>query len=304
MSATAVIQTKSLAKTYRDFWGRERVQALQPLDLEIFSGEIFGLLGPNGSGKTTTIKLLLGLLYPTAGDAFIFDRDPGNKDAKRRIGYLPEETYLYKFLDAEETLKFYGSLFGIAKDVLAQRIDELLKLVGLEHARKRRLGEYSKGMARRLGLAQALVNDPDLVILDEPTAGLDPIGTAEVKDLIIALKKKGTTVLLCSHLLADVEDVCDRLAILHNGVLKACGRVDELLCSTERTVIEMETPNAAGLQSVRDAAGEQLLSVDHPRERLETYFRRIVAGEGVHVEKSVDKPTDKPADQATEDSSR
>lgn len=274
-----VIQTKSLTKTYRDFWGRERVRALQPLNLEVYSGEIFGLLGPNGSGKTTTIKLLLGLLYPTSGDAFVFDRDPGNTDAKRRIGYLPEETYLYKFLDAEETLKFYGSLFGIAKDVLAQRIDELLKLVGLEHARKRRLGEYSKGMARRLGLAQALINDPDLVILDEPTAGLDPIGTAEVKELIVALKKKGKTVLLCSHLLADVEDVCDRLAIVHNGVLKVCGRVDELLCSTERTVMEMDTPDDAVVQAMTDAAGERIVSVDHPRERLENYFRRIVAAD-------------------------
>ncbi|NRA39163.1 MAG: ATP-binding cassette domain-containing protein [Planctomycetes bacterium] len=281
MSNNAVIQTKSLSKTYRDFWGRERVLALQPLNIEIMSGEIFGLLGPNGSGKTTTIKLLLGLLYPSSGDAFVFDRDPGNQDAKRRIGYLPEETYLYKFLDAEETLKFYGSLFGIAKDVLHKRIDELLKLVGLEHARKRRLGEYSKGMARRLGLAQALINDPDLVILDEPTAGLDPIGTAEVKELIVELKNKGKTVLLCSHLLADVEDVCDRLAILHNGVLKACGRVDELLCSTERTVIEMNTPDAACLDAVKAAAGDRAVTVNHPRERLETYFRRIVASDVV-----------------------
>ncbi len=277
MAQAAVIQIKGLSKTYADFWGRARVEALKPLDLEIQEGEIFGLLGPNGSGKTTTIKLLLGLLNATNGDAFMFGQDPGNQDAKRRVGYLPEETYLYKFLNAEETLSFYGKLFGLDKTTLDTRIDALIKQVGLDHARKRRLGEYSKGMARRLGLAQALINDPDLVILDEPTSGLDPIGTAEVKDLIVDLKQRGKTVLLCSHLLADVEDVCDRLAILHNGQLKACGRVDELLMSEDRTVVEIKAGEESQLDAVKAAAGEALINVDHPRERLESYFRRIVA---------------------------
>lgn len=277
MTANAVIEIKGLSKTYTDFWGRARVMALQPLDLHVDQGEIFGLLGPNGSGKTTTIKLLLGLLHPTAGDAFMFSQDPGNAEAKRRVGYLPEETYLYKFLDAEETLRFYGGLFGIDKATLDQRIDQLIEQVGLSHARKRRLGEYSKGMARRLGLAQALINDPDLVILDEPTSGLDPIGTAEVKELIIDLKQRGKTVLLCSHLLADVEDVCDRLAILHNGVLKACGAVSELLSSQEQTTITLKNLSESELAAVTASIGDALLTVDHPRERLDSYFRRIVA---------------------------
>ncbi|MDA3962139.1 MAG: ABC transporter ATP-binding protein [Planctomycetota bacterium] len=277
MADTAVIRTVGLGKTYTDFWGRPRVTALHGLDLEIPSGEVFGLLGPNGSGKTTTIKLLLGLLRATKGDAFVFGSDPGDNQAKHRLGYLPEETYLYKFLNAEETLRFYGSLFSLGRSELNKRIDELIDMVGLGHARKRRLGEYSKGMARRLGLAQALINNPDLVILDEPTSGLDPIGTAEVKDLIIRLKQQGKTVLLCSHLLADVEDVCDRLAILHQGHLRELGRVEELLTATDRTVVELDHPDEAVLAAVRSAAGSSLQSVEHPRERLEAHFRRIVS---------------------------
>ena len=190
-TADAILRTVSLGKTYFDFWGRPKVTALSDLTIDVQPGEVFGLLGPNGAGKSTTIKLLLGLLRSTAGEAFVFGRDPGDKEAKRRLGYLPEETYLYRFLDADETLRFYGKLFGLGGAELNQRIDELVERVGLGKARKRRLGEYSKGMARRLGLAQALINKPDLVILDEPTSGLDPVGTAEVKDLIIELKKRG-----------------------------------------------------------------------------------------------------------------
>jgi ABC-2 type transport system ATP-binding protein len=277
MTETAVLRTVGLGKVYGDFWGRARVRALEPLDLEVRQGEVFGLLGPNGSGKTTTIKLLLGLLAPTTGDAFVFGRDPGDRAAKSRIGYLPEETYLHRFLDADETLRFHGSLFGLPKAVIAQRSEALIARVGLQAARKRRLGEYSKGMARRLGLAQALINDPDLVILDEPTSGLDPLGAAEVKDLIVELKKAGKTVLLCSHLLADVEDVCDRIAILYQGVLRECGRVDELLTEAQRTTVELSAPSAETLAAVTAAAGASLIGVAHPRERLEAHFRRIVA---------------------------
>jgi ABC-2 type transport system ATP-binding protein len=240
-------------------------------------GEVFGLLGPNGSGKTTTIKLLLGLLRPTGGDAFVFGRDPGDREAKGRIGYLPEETYLYKFLDAEETLAFFGRLFAMPAALIKSRSDELIQLVGLSHARKRRLGEYSKGMARRLGLAQALINDPSLVILDEPTSGLDPLGSAEVKELIVRLKRAGKTVLLCSHLLADVEDVCDRIAILHQGTLREMGRVDDLLRADDRSMVELNAPSAEVLAAVRAAAGDSLLGVAPPRERLEAHFRRIIA---------------------------
>lgn len=273
----AVLRTRDLGKTYADFWGRPRVTALNGLDLEVRQGEVVGLLGPNGSGKTTAIKLLLGLLRPSRGEAFVFGRDPGDLAAKQRLGYLPEETYLYRFLDAEETLRFFGRLFGLGPATIRQRADALIAQVGLGDARRRRLGEYSKGMARRLGLAQALINDPDLVILDEPTSGLDPIGTAEVKDLIADLKRRGKTILLCSHLLADVEDVCDRILILYQGTCRVQGRVDELLTDPERSVVELRGADAHTLAAVQAAAGSSLAGVGHPRQRLEALFRRIVA---------------------------
>ena len=215
-----VVETRNLTKIYRDFWGRRKVHALKSLDLEINRGEIFGLLGPNGSGKTTTIKLLLGLLFPSEGDALIFGKNASDVRRNERIGYLPEESYLYRFLTAEEILDFYGKLFHIPAVVRRQRANDLLEMVGLTYAKKRQLKEYSKGMVRRVGLAQALINDPEVVILDEPTSGLDPIGTRDMKDLILDLKKQGKTVLMCSHLLADVQDVCDRIGILFQGELK------------------------------------------------------------------------------------
>ena len=278
MTDQAVLSTMHLTKVYADFWGRARVKALDNLDLEVRPGEVFGLLGPNGSGKTTTIKLLLGLMKPTSGDAFIFGGDPYDRAVKHRIGYLPEETYLYRFLDAEETLRFFGGLFGLSREIIRSRSEALISLVGLDHARRRRLGEYSKGMARRLGLAQALINDPDLVVLDEPTSGLDPIGSAEVKELILRLKKQGKTVLLCSHLLADVEDVCDRIAILHQGVLRECGRVDELLRADDRIQIELKNPTPDMIAAIRVAAGDAMIGIAPPRERLEAHFRRIIVG--------------------------
>ncbi len=253
------------------------VVALDDLDLDVRPGEIFCLLGPNGSGKTTTIKLLLGLIRPTRGDAFVFGRDPGDLAVKHRIGYLPEETYLYRFLTAEETLAFFGRLFRLPSALIRKRSNELIDLVGLGHARRRRLGGYSKGMARRLGLAQALINDPDLVVLDEPTSGLDPLGSAEVKDLIQRLKQAGKTVLLCSHLLADVEDLCDRIAILHQGTLRECGRVDDLLRADDRITIELKRGDEAALAAVKAAAGDALIGVAPPRERLEAHFRKIIA---------------------------
>ncbi|MFM8342471.1 MAG: ABC transporter ATP-binding protein, partial [Methylomonas sp.] len=225
-SREVVVEARNLAKTYRDFWGRSKKVALKPLDLEIRRGEIFGLLGPNGSGKTTTMKLLLGLIFPTGGEAFVFGKEATDVSKNERIGYLPEESYLYKFLDAEETLDFYGRLFDMPPGERRERAAALIKRVGLERDRKRQLKEYSKGMTRRIGVAQALINDPDLVILDEPTSGLDPIGTREMKDLIVELKEKGKTVIMSSHLLADVEDVCDRIAVLHQGELKELGRVE------------------------------------------------------------------------------
>src|SRR3954471_24740226 len=190
-----VIETRSLTKVYRDFWGRQKVRALNALDLEIRRGEIFGLLGPNGSGKSTTVKLLLGLLFPTGGQALVFGKDATEVSKNERIGYLPEESYLYRFLNADETLDFYGRLFDMPAEVRQQRTEELIQMVGLNHARRRQLREYSKGMTRRIGLAQALINDPELILLDEPTSGLDPIGTREMKDLILKLRDQGKTVL-------------------------------------------------------------------------------------------------------------
>jgi ABC-2 type transport system ATP-binding protein len=279
MAEQTVIETRALSKVYRDFWGRQKVRALKALDLEVHQGEVFGLLGPNGSGKTTTIKLLLGLLFPTEGQALVLGKDATDVSKNERIGYLPEESYLYRFLNAEETLDFYGRLFNMSSDVRRQRIDSLIRMVGLDRARKRQLKEYSKGMTRRIGLAQALINEPDLILLDEPTSGLDPIGTREMKDLILRLKEEGKTVVMCSHLLADVQDVCDRIAILHQGELKELGRVDDLL-----TVEDVTQIRARGLSPECQREVEQviqrhngtLLEVAHPTTTLEELFLTIV----------------------------
>jgi ABC-2 type transport system ATP-binding protein len=280
-----VIQTRNLTKDYRDFWGRQKVRALQGLDLEVRQGEIFGLLGPNGSGKTTTIKLLLGLLFPTAGEALVFGRKATDVNKNERIGYLPEESYLYRFLNAEETLDFYGRLFDMSTDVRRQRVAELIEMVGLGWAKRRQLKEYSKGMTRRIGLAQALINNPDLIVLDEPTTGLDPIGTREMKDLILRLKSEGKTVLMCSHLLADVQDVCDRIAILYQGELKELGRVDSLLTVRDVTQIRAERLSEAAkaeISAVIQRHGGELLGIENPTTTLEELFLNIVRESEAH----------------------
>jgi ABC-2 type transport system ATP-binding protein len=274
-----IVEARNLAKTYRDFWGRSKKVALKPLDLEIRRGEIFGLLGPNGSGKTTTMKLLLGLIFPTSGEAFVFGKEATDVSKNERIGYLPEESYLYKFLDAEETLDFYGRLFDMPPDERKRRAAALIKRVGLERDRKRQLREYSKGMTRRIGVAQALINDPELVILDEPTSGLDPIGTREMKDLIIELREKGKTVIMSSHLLADVEDVCDRIAVLHQGELKELGRVDDLLRVTDVTQIRAKGLSAAATEEIREVLrrhGGEDIEIGNPRTTLEDLFLDVV----------------------------
>jgi ABC-2 type transport system ATP-binding protein len=274
-----IIETRNLTKVYRDFWGRQKVRALKALDLEVRRGEIFGLLGPNGSGKTTTIKLLLGLLFPTSGGALVFGKDASDVSKNERIGYLPEESYLYKFLNAEETLDFYGRLFDMSAADRKRRIDELIDMVGLGWARRRQLKEYSKGMTRRIGLAQALINDPELILLDEPTTGLDPIGTREMKDLICELRDRGKTVLMCSHLLADVQDVCDRIAILHQGELKELGRVDRLLTVQDVTQIQAKGLSEQAQQEICEVItrhGGTLMSMDNPTSTLEELFLNIV----------------------------
>lgn len=274
-----VVEARNLSKVYRDFWGRQKVRALKALDLTIHRGEVFGLLGPNGSGKTTTIKLLLGLLFPTTGRALVFNRDATEVTKNERIGYLPEESYLYKFLNAEETLDFYGRLFDMPPDVRRQRSRELITEVGLDRDKRRQLKEYSKGMTRRIGLAQALINDPELIVLDEPTSGLDPLGTRWMKDLILKLKAQGKTVLMSSHLLADVQDVCDRIAILHQGELKELGRVDSLLKIQDVTQIQargLSDAAKAEIQSVIARHQGQMLSMDNPTTTLEELFLSIV----------------------------
>jgi len=274
-----IIETRSLTKIYRDFWGRQKVRALNALDLEIRRGEIFGLLGPNGSGKSTTIKLLLGLLFPSSGQALVFGKEATDAKKNERIGYLPEESYLYKFLNAEETLDFYGRLFNMSAKVRKERIDQLIDMVGLNWARKRQLREYSKGMTRRIGLAQALINDPELILLDEPTSGLDPIGTREMKDLILKLRAQGKTILMSSHLLPDVQDVCDRIAILHQGELKELGRVDSLLTVQDVTQIRARGLSKEAEDEIRAVIARhsgELVGLEHPTLSLEELFLNIV----------------------------
>jgi ABC-2 type transport system ATP-binding protein len=275
-----VIETRSLTKIYRDFWGRQKVRALKALDLEVRRGEVFGLLGPNGSGKTTTMKLLLGLLFPTSGEALVLDKSAHDVQKNERIGYLPEESYLYRFLNAEETLDFYGRLFNISGTVRRQRIAQLINMVGLESAKRRQLKEYSKGMTRRIGLAQALINDPDLILLDEPTSGLDPIGTRNMKDLILELKKQGKTVVMCSHLLADVQDVCDRIGILFQGELKELGRVEDLLRvgeETEYRVANLSDEARGKIDAIIAEDRGELVYSGNPTSTLEDLFLNIIA---------------------------
>ena len=274
-----VIEAQNLTKIYRDFWGRQKVRALNALDLEVKKGEIFGLLGPNGSGKSTTIKLLLGLLFPTSGRAVVFGENATEVTKNERIGYLPEESYLYKFLTAEETLDFYGRLFDMPSEVRKERVQKLIQQVGLGHAKRRQLREYSKGMTRRIGLAQALINDPDLVLLDEPTSGLDPLGTREMKDMILKLRDEGKTVVMCSHLLGDVQDVCDRIAILYQGDLKELGRVDSLLQVSDETSIRAKNLPAAAQEEIREVIkkhGGDVIGVENPKSTLEELFLQIV----------------------------
>ncbi len=274
-----VIRCARLTKVFKDFWLRNRVTAVNSIDLDVRRGEVFGLLGPNGSGKSTTIKMILGLLHPSSGVVSVFGKPARDVEAKRKIGYLPEESYLYRFLNARETLDYYGKLFHQDRRKRQQRIDMLLEMVGLDKVQRRPIGEYSKGMQRRIGLAQALINDPQLLILDEPTTGLDPIGTRQIKDLILKLKDTGKTVLLCSHLLSDVEDVTDRAAIMFGGKVRRHGTIEELLASDDQTTITTPTlPNvtAEKLVAALEALGVTDVQVTQSRQKLESLFLDIV----------------------------
>jgi ABC-2 type transport system ATP-binding protein len=275
-----VVAVRGLTKVFKDFWGRPKARAVDNVNFEVRRGEVFGLLGPNGSGKSTTVKMLLGLLYPTKGHIEVFGKSPRHVKTKAMIGYLPEESYLYRYLDSDETLDFFGNLFSLAPEQREKRREQLLEMVGLSQARRRQVGEFSKGMQRRIGLAQALINDPDLVILDEPTAGMDPLGCREVKDLIVALAKRGKTVILSSHLLSDVEDVCDRVVIYYGGKIQAMGTLKELLATPDAVrittpMLPRETMNRV-LEVIRKDVSEDRVRVDTPTQNLESYFLGVV----------------------------
>jgi ABC-2 type transport system ATP-binding protein len=302
MAQEVIVETRRLTKVYRDFWGRQKKRALNALDLQINRGEIFGLLGPNGSGKTTTIKLLLGLLFPTEGDAFVFGEPAAQVRKNERIGYLPEESYLYKFLNAEETLDFYGRLFNMSPAVRHERAQKLIEMVGLAADKKRILKEYSKGMRQRIGLAQALINDPALVILDEPTSGLDPLGARWMKDLIRDLRAKEKTVIMCSHRLEDVQDVCDRIAILHEGELQELGEVEALVQIANRVQVQasglpLTDALRRDLEAVFAKHGGQLESLGHPTTTLEELFLQIVQESKAHPGRRY-RPGDRPRSMA------
>ena len=275
-----VISVRGLTKVFKDFWGRPKARAVDNADFEVLRGEVFGLLGPNGSGKSTTVKLILGLLHPTKGHIEVFGHSARHVATKSRIGYLPEESYLYRYLNSRETLDFFGNLFRLPRNERNDRAEQLLEMVGLSQTRMRAVGEFSKGMQRRIGLAQALINDPDLVILDEPTSGLDPIGCREVKDLILALARRGKTVILSSHLLADVEDVCDRVVIYYGGKVQAMGTLKELLATPD--AIRITTPALPRetmervLAMIRKDVAEDKVKIDTPTQNLESYFLGVV----------------------------
>src|SRR5437763_4560820 len=279
-SNEVIVAVRGLTKIFKDFWGRPKARAVDNVDFEVRRGEVFGLLGPNGSGKSTTVKMLLGLLYPTKGHIEVFGHSPRHVATKSRIGYLPEESYLYRYLDSTETLDFFGNLFDLSSIERQKRSEQLIDMVGLAQTRTRAVGEFSKGMQRRIGLAQALINDPDLILLDEPTAGLDPIGCREVKDLILALARRGKTIILSSHLLSDVEDVCDRVVIYYGGKIQAMGTLKELLATPDAVrittpILPRETMERV-LQLIRTDVAEDRGRIDTPTQNLESYFLEVV----------------------------
>ncbi|MBN8598401.1 MAG: ABC transporter ATP-binding protein [Planctomycetes bacterium] len=278
----SVVMCQNLTKVFKDFWLRQSARAVENLTFEVRPREVFGLLGPNGSGKSTTIKIMLGLLHPTSGRVAIFGKSPTDVAVKRRIGYLPEESYLYQFLNARETLDYYAKLFQLDYRTRQRRIDELIDMVGLSGAQFRQVRDYSKGMQRRIGIAQALINDPDFLILDEPTTGLDPVGTRQVKDLIIELGRRGKTILLSSHLLADVEDCVDRMIVLYGGQKREEGTCDSLLEVEDRTTIESDALDEATVAEIdavirrRTGGSKSIRRVARPRQKLEEFFLEIV----------------------------
>jgi len=277
---TPAVLIESLTKVYPVPLRRQRVVAVQKLSLTVNEGEVYGLLGPNGSGKSTTLKVLLGLVTPTRGKAEIFGKDSREYKSRSEVGFLPENPYFYKFLTAEETLKFYGKICGMTGRSLDDRIGDLISLVGLEDARHRRVGGFSKGMLQRIGLAQALIQDPKLIVLDEPTAGVDPVGSRQIRDLILDLKKRGKTVLLTSHLLEQVQEVCDRVGIMARGEMVREGSLEDLVSIDRQTEFVVEDA-PSGLREKIEAlvaeSGGHLIAARRPQRTLEGVFIEATA---------------------------
>ena len=276
------VQVKGLTKIFPIPFRRDKVIAVRDLDLRVEAGEVYGLLGPNGSGKSTTLKIILGLVSPTSGRTEIFGRDSRLVESRAAVGFLPENPYFYKYLTGAETLMFFGRLCGLRGSRLRKRIDELLALVGLTNARARRLGTYSKGMLQRIGLAQALVNEPKLVVLDEPTAGVDPAGSREIRDLIVDLKAQGITVLLSSHLLAQAQEMCDRVGILANGVLVCEGRLEQLIAIENQTELVLENASdtlVAEIEALAANSRAKLIACRKSTTTLERLFLEATRNE-------------------------
>jgi ABC-2 type transport system ATP-binding protein len=278
--STPAISIQNLTKIYPIPFKREKVTAVKDLSLSVEPGQVYGLLGPNGSGKSTTMKIVLGLVSPTSGRTEIFGRDSATVESREDVGFLPENPYFYKYLTGAETLNFYGKLCGLSGAKIRERSRELLKLVGLENAADRRLGGYSKGMLQRIGLAQAMIQEPRLLVLDEPTAGVDPAGSREIRDLILDFKKRGITVLLCSHLLEQVQEICDRIGILDRGSLIREGRLDELISIQNQTelILEDATPELLdSIQALIAKSSARLVERRKPQKTLERYFLDVTS---------------------------
>jgi ABC-2 type transport system ATP-binding protein len=281
------IKTVNLTKRYSGLWSKQAVDAVKNLNLEVYRGEIFGFLGPNGAGKTTTIKVLLGIIYPTEGEAYVLGQPAGDPKNHYRISYLPENPYFYDFMTGREILTFYAKLFGIAEPERSKRVNELLDRVGLSRAADQTLRTYSKGMLQRIGLAQCLINDPELLILDEPTAGLDPIAHIDIRDMILDLRNQGKTLFISSHQLSDVERVCDRVAILNKGVMVQLGRIEELLAGGHVEVIADKVPENA-VEPIRQLGGKVSLHdgrliVEQPDNGSVDRVIDIVRAAGGHI---------------------
>lgn len=278
------VEITGLVKEFRTSMRRKPLRAVDGVSLRIMPGEVYGLIGPNGSGKSTTMKALLGLLAPTAGNCRIFGKDSLKVDSRNEVGFLPENPYFYKHLTGGETLRFYGKLCGLGGVALAERMDELLELVDLKDARDRRIGGYSKGMLQRIGLAQAMIQHPRLVILDEPTAGVDPVGSRQIRDLIIKLRDQGITVFLCSHLLEQVQEVCDRVGIIFRGELIREGRLEDLIAIEDQTEVLIRNADAVLISRIEELIGStegaELVQTGKPRTTLERLFLKEIKRDG------------------------